>query len=748
MHELPTALLHLDLPGPNRSLPVGPSRVQGWLVAKTGWHYTDVRIVLGQRIFPGIHGFPRRDVAEYLKSPRPALFAGFEIPVELPIGAHCLSLEACSITGTWEKLETLEVTATTPDGAEPPDHVVPVRPREFGEALRVLLRRMGTSGFALRAGASAVIAETPRPHYLRHPHLPFRGHLDEPQAWVRSVFGRIAVSGWLFHETLAIKRVFATADLQAVQDLEYGRETPFLGRLHPNFPRALHCGFDGYLDLPAQLPLPVTVRVYAELEDGRWHLGSAARMVATDHEFAKQRLVRFSPLSVWRAWRTLHREALARGVKVEPAHGYRKEILAVWGEYAAQAPRQRPHRVRMEKSPEPTPTGPEKIGHVHYCTHNLSHQGAPLFLLEHARHLQRATGARLSVTSGQDGPLRREFESLGATVQVIDDSAVLAVTTTRRRQDALADLAEQVDFSAANLVIANTISAYWGVHLARQALRPVLFYIHESTPPRSFFRGSLPAAALALVEDAFTLADRVSFLTGTSERYFTPFSDKSNYCLYPGWIELADIDRFRATHSRDAERRQLGLAPEKKLVINVGTVCDRKGQHLFARAVDLLWHHAPALAASAEFLMIGGGDTTYDHSLADFLGNLGRSNLRIVPGTGEVYPYYCAADLVVCSSYEESFPRVILEAMAFEVPIVSTRVHGIPEMARADLEAVLVPPGDSAALAAALQRLLEDPAAGQQLAQQARARVAAEFDRQIILPGHLALARSLAKFPL
>ena len=83
--------------------------------------------------------------------------------------------------------------------------------------------------------------------------------------------------------------------------------------------------------------------------------------------------------------------------------------------------------------------------------------------------------------------------------------------------------------------------------------------------------------------------------------------------------------------------------------------------------------------------------------------------------------------------------------MAFAVPIVSTRVHGIPEMVRADRDAVLVPPGDSAALAEGMQRLLASPETGRALAQQARARVATEFDSQVVLPRHLALMRSLAQ---
>jgi glycosyltransferase involved in cell wall biosynthesis len=85
----------------------------------------------------------------------------------------------------------------------------------------------------------------------------------------------------------------------------------------------------------------------------------------------------------------------------------------------------------------------------------------------------------------------------------------------------------------------------------------------------------------------------------------------------------------------------------------------------------------------------------------------------------------------------------VLEAMAFALPILSTNVHGIPEMARPDREALLVPPGDTAALAEGLHRLLAAPEPGRSLAASALARVG-EFDLARVLPRHLALARELA----
>ena len=115
-----------------------------------------------------------------------------------------------------------------------------------------------------------------------------------------------------------------------------------------------------------------------------------------------------------------------------------------------------------------------------------------------------------------------------------------------------------------------------------------------------------------------------------------------------------------------------------------------------------------------------------------------------MPETSRPQEYLGAADLFVCSSYEESFPRVILEAMACGVPIVSTGVHGVPEMARAGQEAVLVAPGDGSALCDAMVRLLREPQLGRELAARARTRVVAEYDSAQLLPRHAGLAARIA----
>lgn len=736
MHETSHAHLHFDSPAAPGPVSAGPLMVRGWLVGKPGWHFTDVRIRLGTTVFPGIHGHPRRDLAQHFGAAAPYLLAGFEVSVTLPAGRHTLQFEACDIRGEWLSVDRLEVEATG-TAAPLPDVAPPtLRTHEFAQALRVLLRRLATGG-AADEQAAAVVADTPRHRDARYAHQPFHAHANQPAAWDRAIFGRLPVAGWMFHESSPIRRVLATTDLQSVQELTAGAATPAIAARFPSIAAAANCGFEGFIDLPAQLPAPACIRFYAELPDGSWHLGPVVRATVTDHEFEKQPYANFSAWRFWQTWRALRRAFVAAGFTLPPAGELRAEFLPLYREYRQRAP-------RRAAAPAPIASLPaHPAGRIHLITHNLNLEGAPLFLLEYARHLVREQGLAIAVTSAREGPLRREFEALGAAVQVVDTSALLRAPDAATLARNLADLARQVDLSGASLVVANTLSSFWGVHLAHWTGRRSLLYIHESTTPASFYLGHLASAALPVVEETFRLATRVSFLTVTTQRYYNALSTGSNYCLNPGWIDLSAIDRFRAGQSRAALRRRLGIPDQTRLVVNVGSVCDRKGQMIFARAVDLLWRSDAALAANTQFLMIGGRDTPFDEAVAGLLGDLHRPDLRVVPETADAYSWYGAADLFVCSSYEESFPRVVLEAMAFSLPIIASSVHGIPEIARSEQEAVLVPPGDTAALAHALVRLLRTPETGATLAARARTRVATEFDRTVIQPRHVALARKL-----
>jgi glycosyltransferase involved in cell wall biosynthesis len=78
-------------------------------------------------------------------------------------------------------------------------------------------------------------------------------------------------------------------------------------------------------------------------------------------------------------------------------------------------------------------------------------------------------------------------------------------------------------------------------------------------------------------------------------------------------------------------------------------------------------------------------------------------------------------DVFVLPSYAEGTSKSIIEAMAHRLPIITTNVGGSPDLLTPDA-GILIPPGDSAALAAAMERLASDPALRKQMGQAARER--------------------------
>jgi alpha-maltose-1-phosphate synthase len=88
---------------------------------------------------------------------------------------------------------------------------------------------------------------------------------------------------------------------------------------------------------------------------------------------------------------------------------------------------------------------------------------------------------------------------------------------------------------------------------------------------------------------------------------------------------------------------------------------------------------------------------------------------------------YAVASALVLPTLREAFGLVLLEAMAFELPVVASRIYAIPEIVADGETGILVPPDDPAALTDALSALLADPARARRMGQAGRARVLGRF---------------------
>src|SRR5207253_4308304 len=124
-----------------------------------------------------------------------------------------------------------------------------------------------------------------------------------------------------------------------------------------------------------------------------------------------------------------------------------------------------------------------------------------------------------------------------------------------------------------------------------------------------------------------------------------------------------------------------------------------------------------AACPEARLVLVGDGEErSYLEQVARALHLMDRVSFVGAREHGEVIRYMRAADVFVLPSLIESFGIVLVEAMSCGLPIVASKVMGIPAVVEDGVNGVLVPPGDEAALAAGMIRLLTDPAARNRIA--------------------------------
>jgi GT2 family glycosyltransferase len=377
-------------------------------------------------------------------------------------------------------------------------------------------------------------------------------------------------------------------------------------------------------------------------------------------------------------------------------------------------------------------------------TPNLNYEGAPIFLFELARYLAEQPGVQITVASAADGPLRARFEQAGLKVEIWDSAALSGAVTPAAFQTALKNFAGARSWEHADLFICNTLLSWWGVHLAAHLGKSSAFYIHESNAVKRFFQPTLPSLMHETVEEALRLATRVVFTARATRAIHEELNLNDNFRTLASWVDFARIDAFAAAHDQVALRRKHGLDPDAVLVVNIGSVCERKGQHIYIRSIDLLGKELPTLfpGKKIQWVMVGAREGLYMETLREDIALMGLHDVKIFNETPDIYDFYRFADLLVCTSFEESFPRVLLEGMVFGDRIVSTDVNGIAEMLTNTDEAYLVPAGDQFKLAAALKRALADHFAGNsKMLSMARARAARHYHHARALPRHLQVIR-------
>ncbi len=173
-----------------------------------------------------------------------------------------------------------------------------------------------------------------------------------------------------------------------------------------------------------------------------------------------------------------------------------------------------------------------------------------------------------------------------------------------------------------------------------------------------------------------------------------------------------DAGRFRPGE-RKAARARFGLPQDKILVGIVATLRSWKGHGFLLEAMTRLPDHI-------ELVIVGDGPqrAALEQKIARL--NL-QGRVRMQGQQADVLPWLRALDIFALPSYaNEGVPQALVQAMLVELACVTTAVGGIPEVAEHERTALVVPPEDAAALAAAIARFAGDEGLRRELGEAAR----------------------------
>ncbi len=252
----------------------------------------------------------------------------------------------------------------------------------------------------------------------------------------------------------------------------------------------------------------------------------------------------------------------------------------------------------------------------------------------------------------------------------------------------------------------------------------------------------LPVAALAVGSDVMVYPDRMPVLwrrlCGTLDQVDLPVGVSQSVCRRltetgqcrrePLCVYLGrDTGQFVPADNKHRLREQLGWPTESIVAIFVGGLVEAKGIRELAAAAE------PLLDRHEHFHLVCVGAGPARDGLVRLRDHRKRKGAMILPGRvapEEVAHFLQAADFLVLPSYSEGMPQAVLEAMNCGLPIVATRVGGVPEAVIDGETGLLVEPKNIRQLRDAMERMIVDRAFRLAAGQKGLARALEVFDSE------------------
>jgi L-malate glycosyltransferase len=267
-----------------------------------------------------------------------------------------------------------------------------------------------------------------------------------------------------------------------------------------------------------------------------------------------------------------------------------------------------------------------------------------------------------------------------------------------------------------DIVYINDFRAFlYSVLAAKLLRRKNVLYI------RSEVQGDrIDEAILKFSSGIITIADGV--LKRMPDKKVNKYRNKISN-IYTGF----EFDKFQVMDKKRAKEK-LGISPEKTVVGFVGAISRRKGIDLL---VDSFIEIQPRYR-DAELLIVGDVSNGYEDYWAEQLQKIADHNLNFkhVPFHKNVSEAYSAMDIFVLASRDEGLPRVVIEAMGHELPVIATSAGGTKEIITSESVGIIVEEtADS--LTEGIKKLLDDLECREQISSRSREAVKMRFSDEL-----------------
>jgi glycosyltransferase involved in cell wall biosynthesis len=257
------------------------------------------------------------------------------------------------------------------------------------------------------------------------------------------------------------------------------------------------------------------------------------------------------------------------------------------------------------------------------------------------------------------------------------------------------------------------------------------FYFHENMTPNQYRFYHTVEKVTASITDLILTQSKEDLIT--AEKTGLCHSNKLRY-LGNG----VDISRFKKSHFTD--ELKINLKQELKipktafpLMGMTGRITQEKGYFELIEALKILRQQFP----NVNLVVIGGQLTSerdsFQSQLSQFISDHNLDNNVTFTGFRSDIPEILSLlDIFTLPSYREGLPRSILEAMAMELPVVTTDIRGCREAVIHNETGLIVPHKDSKKLAEALEELLNDENKRKVFGKNGRHRVEKEYDENLV----------------